>query len=99
MPLLRHEVPEIRAGGCRCAGPSPTAIPLLIELLDNADRGVAIEAACALGRMGRSEARPTLLRLLREAPSAAVIDAISAVADEDCLVILGRIARTKSASA
>ena len=45
------------------------------------------------GRTG--EARPSLLRLLREAPSAAVIDSITAVADEECLVILGRIARTR----
>ena len=45
--------------------------------------------------MGRSEARPALLRLLLETPSAAVIDALSAVADEECLVILGRIARTR----
>src|SRR5215467_1235229 len=36
-----------------------------------------------------------LVALLREAPSAAVIDALSVVADEECLVILGRIARTK----
>ena len=35
-----------------------------------------------------------LLRLLQHGPSAVVIDAISAIADEECLVILGRIART-----
>ena len=93
--LLRHEAPEIRASGCRCTRSTPAAIPLLIELLDDVDRVVAMEAACALGRMGRSEARPTLLRLVREAPSAAVIDSISAVADEECLVILGRIARMR----
>jgi len=94
--LLRHQVSEIRAGGCRCARPSPTIIPVLGELLDDVDRTVASEAACALGRMGRAEARPRLLRLLREMPSAAVIDAISAVADEECVVLLGRIARTSS---
>jgi hypothetical protein len=93
--LLRHEAPEIRAGGCRCAGPSFAAIPLLLELLDDPDHIVAREAACALGRMGRNDARPRLLRLLQQAPSAAVIDAISAITDEECLVILGRIARTR----
>jgi hypothetical protein len=36
-----------------------------------------------------------LLRLLQQAPSAAVIDAISAIADEECLIILGRIARAR----
>ena len=50
--------------------------------------------ACALGLMGRHEARPLLLRLLRE-PSAAIIDAVSGVADEECLVVIGRIARTE----
>lgn len=68
---------------------------MLTELLGDSDRVVAREAACALGRMGRSESRPALLRLLQDAPSAAVIDAITAVADEECLVILGRIARTR----
>jgi len=92
--LLRHEAPEIRAGGCRCAGPSSAAIPLLLELLDDPDHIVAREAACALGRIGRNDARPMLLRLLQHGPSAVVIDAISAIADEECLVILGRIART-----
>jgi HEAT repeats len=91
--LLRHEAPEIRAGGCRCAR-SPAVIPLLLERLDDPDHVVAREAACALGRMGGTDARPMLLRLLQQAPSAAVIDAISAIADEECLVILGRIART-----
>ena len=90
--LLRHPAPEIRAGACRCAGRSPAAIPLLVELLDDADHVVAREAACALGRMGRSEGRPLLLRLLRERPSAAVIDAVSGTADEECLVVIGRIA-------
>ena len=94
--LLRHQRSAIRASGCRCARPSPAVIPVLGELLDDADRTVASEAACALGRMGRAEARPSLLRLLRETPSAAVLDAISAVADEECVVLLGRIARTNS---
>jgi hypothetical protein len=91
--LLRHPAPEIRASACRCAGRSTAAIPLLVELLDDADHMVAREAACTLGRMGRHEARPLLLRLLREQPSAAVIDAVSGVADEECFVVLGRIAQ------
>jgi HEAT repeat protein len=91
--LLRHPAPEIRASACRCAGRSPAAIPLLVELLDDADHIVAREAACTLGRMGRHEARLLLLRLLREQPSAAVIDAVSSVADEECLVVIGRIAQ------
>jgi hypothetical protein len=36
--------------------------------------------------MGKIEVRPILLRLLQQAPSAEAIDAISAIADEECLV-------------
>ena len=97
--LLQHPAPEIRAGACRCTGRLPAAVPLLVELLDDADHIVAQEAACALGRMGRHEARPLLLRLLREQPSAAVIDAVSGVADEGCLVVIGRIAQREQALA
>jgi len=94
-PLLRDALSEVRAGACRVARPSPAVVPLLVALLDDLDRHVAQAAALALGRMGRGEARPALLRLLREAPSPAVVDAAIAVADEECLVILGRIARTQ----
>jgi hypothetical protein len=45
--------------------------------------------------MGRIEARPVLVRLLREQPSEEVIDAVSSVADEECMIQLGRIARTE----
>jgi hypothetical protein len=43
--------------------------------------------------MGRSEVRPLLARYLREKPSVEVIDAMAPLADEDCVILLGRIAR------
>jgi hypothetical protein len=43
--------------------------------------------------MGRSEVRPLLARYLREKPSVEVIDAIAPLADEDCVILLGRVAR------
>jgi hypothetical protein len=94
-PLLRDATPAIRAGACGCARRSPAVMRLLVDLLADADRDVAREAAMALGRMGREEARPALKRLLLEVPSPAVIDAAIGVADEECLVILGRLARTR----
>jgi HEAT repeat protein len=97
--LLRHAEPGIRANACRCARPSPDVISILIDLLDDLDRRVAVAAASALGRMGRSEARPILKGLLRDDPSEEVIDAVSSIADEECTVLLGRIARSKSALA
>jgi hypothetical protein len=90
--LLRHADPAVRADACRCAPARPTAIAVLIELLDDLNIGAAAAAACALGRMGQAQARPALLRWLRQAPSAEVIEAISEVACDEAIVLLGRIA-------
>jgi HEAT repeat protein len=73
--------------------PQPDIAALLVDLLGDLHPAVAREAACALGRMGRAEARPMLARRLREQPSAAVIQAIAAA--EACIVLPGRIARTR----
>jgi HEAT repeat protein len=97
--LLRHAEPRIRADACRCARPLPEVILLLIDLLDDLDQSVAISAACALGRMGRIEARDRLKTLLRDDPSEEVIEAASPIADEACAVLLGRIARAGSVQA
>ena len=86
--LLRHADPAVRADACRCAPARPTAIAVLIELLDDLNIGAAAAAACALGRMGQAQARPALLRWLRQAPSAEVIDAISEVACDEAIVLL-----------
>jgi hypothetical protein len=51
-------------------------------------------AACALGVMGRNDVRPLLVRYLREEPSAELIEAVTPIADEECVVLVGRIART-----
>ncbi len=94
--LLRHTEPRIRADACRCARPSPELILLLIDLLDDLDQDVATSAACALGRMGRIEARGRLKILLRDDPSEEVIESVSPIADEECAGLLGRIARSGS---
>ena len=97
--LLQHTEPTIRADACRCARPLPDLISILIELLDDLDRRVVVSAASALGRMGRTDARPILKRVLRDDPSEEVIDAVSSIADEECAVLLGRIARSRPALA
>jgi hypothetical protein len=66
----------------------------LSDLLEDLHPRVARAAAVALGRAGRTGARPALLRLLGNQPSAELIDAIAAVADETVIVLLGRVART-----
>jgi len=95
--LLRHPDPAIRASVCGCARRRPELISVMIDLLEDLNQGVARSAACALGQIGRIEARPMLAKLLRQEPSEEVIDAVSSVADEECIVQLGRIARTQPA--
>jgi hypothetical protein len=94
MELLRHDEPQIRADACRCTRRWGEAVPLLRELLDDLHRDVRIAAACALGRMGRSEVRVLLVGYLRGEPTAELIDAIAPIADDECVVLLGRIARS-----
>jgi hypothetical protein len=94
MELLRHDDPVIRADACRFAQPSLEMVAQLRDLLEDLQRPVRMAAACALGLMGRNEVRPLLARYLREEPSAQLIDAVAPVADEECVVLLGRIART-----
>jgi HEAT repeat protein len=69
-------------------------VALLRDLLDDLQRPVRMAAACALGLMGRNEVRPLLSRYLREEPSAQIIDALAPIADEECVILLGRVART-----
>ena len=94
LPLLRHNDARVRAATCRVARPHADVMPVLVDLLDDLHGLVAVAAACALGRAGRIEAQPALARLLRDEPTAEVIDAVSPLADDDCIVQLGRIART-----
>ena len=99
LALLRDADPDVRADACRCTGPWPAAVPVLLALTDDGDGNVSVAALCALGRMGRREARAALARLLREAPSPEVIESIPGIADEDCIVLLGRLTRTRPALA
>ena len=91
--LLRHADPAIRRDACRLARRGPEVTAILVDLLGDLNRDVCMEAACALGRMGRPEAAPLLRHALRQAPSVHVIEAVAPVADEECVVLLGRLAR------
>jgi HEAT repeat protein len=93
--LLRHDDPQIRADACLTTRAWPKAVPLLRDLLDDLHAEVRKAAACALGRMGRTEVRALLVRYLREGPSAELIDAIARVADDECVILLGRVARAE----
>jgi len=84
---------EMHAQACRCAGPDAAVLSRLEDLLEDLHPDVQTAAAITLGRMGKASARPVLLRLLRDEASADVLDAIAAVADEDCVVLMGRVMR------
>src|SRR5262249_660944 len=94
--LLQHPDPSIRVAGCGCARAYPAITALLGELMVDVRRPVVEAAACALGRLGPAAGRPGLAALLETAAREGVMGAGSAVADERCLVLLGRIARSGS---
>jgi hypothetical protein len=93
LSLLQNPDPHIRADACRCARPLPDVAARLVILLNDVDQTVGRSAACALGHMGRIEARPMIKSLLRSTPSVDAIDAATSIADDECVVLLGRIAR------
>jgi hypothetical protein len=95
LALLHHREPAVRAGACRCARAGPDIAEVLLDLAGDLHPEVAIAAVCALGRMGRTEARPALKRLVRQAPSAEAIDALAGVADEEGVVLLARLGRER----
>jgi HEAT repeat protein len=92
---MRHDEPEVRAAACGCARSSTQGIALLRELTGDLHEDVAAAAALALGRMGRDEARPSLLRMLGNDPTKEIVGAIASVATNDDIVVLGRPAVTR----
>jgi HEAT repeat protein len=93
--LLRHDDPQVRAAACRSTRAWPEAVLPLRDLLDDLHAEVRKAAACALGRMGRTEVRALLVGYLREEPSVELVDAIAPIADDECVILLGRVARTE----
>jgi hypothetical protein len=95
LPLLRHEDPSVRVAACCCVRAGGDVVETLIELLADLDEEVATAAACALGRLGRVEARHRLKHCLTERPSPRVIESVTRIADEEAVVLLARIGRKR----
>jgi hypothetical protein len=93
--LLRHSNPLVRAPACFCVRTGHEVVAALIELLGDLDREVSTAATCALGRMGRVEARNYLKRHLAERPSPGAIEALAGVADDEAIVLLARVGRVR----
>jgi hypothetical protein len=92
LAVLRHGDPAVRADACRCAPITTETMAVLQALLDDLHPDVAIAAARVLGHAGRAEVRGVLLRALRESPDPDLIEAILPIADEEAVVVLGRVA-------
>jgi hypothetical protein len=95
LPLLRHEDPSLRAAACGCVRAGGDVVATLTAMLADHDDHVATSAACALGKMGRVEARGALKRWLIAKPSSRVIEALAGVADEEAVVYLARLGRKR----
>ena len=92
LAFLRHPDPGVRSDACRCARPSAAVTAILLELLTDLHPSVADAAACALGRSGRHEAHGRLLKSVVQVPTVELILAVAVVADDDDVVLLGRLA-------
>jgi hypothetical protein len=95
LAALRAERPDLREAACDCAAADPEIVAALPALLHDPVRDVSRAAACALGRLGRTEALAPLIRELARRPTAAVIQALVPVADETAVILLGRLARER----
>ena len=95
LSLLQHPNPLIRAAGCGCVRAGHKIIAELISLMGDLDDEVAIASACALGRMGRTEALGHLKSHLLERPSLRIVEALARVADDEAIVLLARTGRAR----
>ncbi len=95
LDLLRHGDPDVRADACRCARAGAGVAAVLDDLLGDLHVAVRAAAACALGRMGRAEARPVLVAMLADDPSVEVIGALAALDNDDTIVLMGRVAHAR----
>ncbi len=95
LAFLRDSNPSVRALTCACVRAGYEVVATLIAMLDDPDGEVSAAAACALGRMGRVEARIYLKRYLTERPSGRVVEAVAGVADDEAIVMLARVGRAR----
>jgi hypothetical protein len=95
LALLRDSNPSVRALACGCVRAGHEAMATLVAMLDDADGEASVAAACALGRIGRVEARTHLKRYLTERPSGRVIEALAGVAEDEAIVLLARAGRAR----
>jgi HEAT repeat protein len=95
LAFLRDPNASVRARACDCVRAGYEVGAALVAMLDDPDCEVSLAAACALGRMGKAEARIPLKRSLTERPSSRVVEAAVGVADDEAIVLLARVGRAR----
>jgi len=98
-PLLGHADPRIRELAARLSGFGQPDIGALDACLDDTQPAVRRAAAVVLGRFGYAGARAILLNELGRTPTGEIVEALSAIADDDIVVHLGRCAEAHPALA
>jgi hypothetical protein len=93
--LLRDPESSVRSAACGCVRAGHEIFAELVSMMVDPNAEVVIASACALGRMGRTEALGHLKRHLLERPSLRIVDALGRVADDDAVVLLARTGRAR----
>ena len=97
-PLLADADPRIRELAARLSGFGQPDIGALEACLGDTQPAVRRAAAIVLGQFGHAAAKVTLLNELRRAPTGDIVEALSAIADDDIVVHLGRCAAAHPAA-
>ena len=98
-PLLADPDPRIRELAARLSGFGQRDIGALEACLGDTQAAVRREAAIVLGRFGHAAAKAILLNELQRSPNGDIVEALSAIADDDIIVHLGRCAAAHPALA
>ncbi|MDE0717632.1 MAG: HEAT repeat domain-containing protein, partial [Rhodospirillaceae bacterium] len=98
-PLLADADPRIRELAARLSGFGQPDIGALEACLGDTQPAVRRAAAIVLGQIGHAAAKAILLSELRRAPTGDIVEALSAIADDDIVVHLGRCAAAHPALA
>ena len=98
-PLLEHEDVAVRAAAFALAPRAGVPAELLRDGLGDPSAAVRRLAAIAMGNAGDAGAIASLATELARNPSAAVVEALASIGDEDAIVHLGRCAERHPALA
>ena len=98
-PLLGHADPRIRELAARLSGFGQPDIGALDACLNDTQPAVRRAAAVVLGKFGYAGAKAILLNELQRTPTGEIVEALSAIADDDSVVHLGRCAEAHPALA